>query len=203
MCAVSVHDPTGRAVLKCAQESIAVHSIHTACANAPNGLVDWLAESLAEGSSCPIIPHAEEPEAGEGRLLECSRAQPLSVIIARLKELLGVRHLRLALGVVVDEHNLTKAQECCFVKTVALQAGEGARVLCDCAANVFITSEMSHTDVLAANARGVVVLLTGQSTMERAYLRHLRDELHEEFADSDWQVKVKCSQVDCNPLSIV
>ena len=83
------------------------------------------------------------------------------------------------------------------------QVGEGARVLRDCLANVFITSEMSHVDVLEANARGVVVLLTGQSTMERAYLRHLREELHEEFSDSDWQVKVKCSEVDCNPLSIV
>ena len=232
---VSVHDPTGRTVLKCAAEHIAVHSINTACANAPRGLADWLATALSDGTSSPILPHSEICEAGEGRLLECSRALPLSVIIARLKDLLGVKHLRLALGVSVDDDNLAKAMECCFVKTIALQVrsppesfrpcrrhpankmslplcviaqcfsqvGEGARVLRDCLANVFITSEMSHVDVLEANARGVVVLLTGQSTMERAYLRHLREELHEEFSDSDWQVKVKCSEVDCNPLSIV
>lgn len=200
---VSVHDPVGRVVLKCAQEAIAVHSIHSACANAPYGLLDWMAESLADGSSSPIHPFAQEPRAGRGRLLECSRAQPLSAVIARLKELLGVKHLRLALGVVVDEHNLAKAQECCFVKTVAIACGEGASVLRDTLANVIITSEMSHEDVLAANARGVVVLLAGHSTMERAYLRHLREELQDEWADSDWNVKVRCSQVDCNPLAVV
>lgn len=57
--------------------------------------------------------------------------------------------------------------------------------------------------VLEANAAGVIVLLAGQSTIERAYLRTLRHELEEEFADADWQVKVKCSHVDCNPLSVV
>ena len=117
--------------------------------------------------SSPIYPRVEEPRAGEGRLLECNRAQPLSAVIARLKELLGVRHLRLALGVVVDEPNLAKAQKCCLVKTVAIAVGEGAHVLRDTLANVFVTSEMSHTEVLAANARGVVVLLLGRTTMER------------------------------------
>ena len=124
---------------------------------------------------------------------------------------------------------------------------------------VYIASEMAHADVIAANARGVVVILTGQSTVERAYLRRwprgllaaphrglthrkvhtqtprvacgmrcacstfarashsrqcgvtcclraarsLRQELHDEFSRSDWNVKVKCSEVDCNPLSIV
>ena len=62
---------------------------------------------------------------------------------------------------------------------------------------------MAHADVIAANAQGVVVILTGQSTMERAYLRSLRQDLHDEFSRSDWNVRVKCSQVDCNPLSIV
>jgi len=200
---IRVDDPTGRIILKCAQHSIAVHSIHTACANAPGGASHWLASSLSSGSLQPIRPHDECADAGEGRLLECERAVPLSAIIARLKELLSVRHLRLALGAVVDEQNLAKAQECCFVKTIALQVGEGAGVLRGCDANVYITSEMSHTDVLAANAQGVVVLLVGQSSMERAYLRHLEGELHNEFVDADWNVKVKCAQADCSPLTVV
>lgn len=39
------------------------------------------------------------------------------------------------------------------------------------ALQVYVISEMVYEDILAANARGVVVILTGQSTMERAYLR--------------------------------
>ena len=94
-----------------------------------------------------------------------------------------MRHLRLALGVVVDEPNLAKAQKCCLVKTVAIAVGEGAHVLRDTLANVFVTSEMSHTEVLAANARGVVVLLLGRTTMERAFLAHL-DCAHASSAQS-------------------
>ena len=118
-------------------------------------------------------------------------------------QVLDVRHLRLALGVSVDEDNLAKAQECCFVSSVGVQVGDGAAVLRGCGANVLVTSELCHADVLEANAQGVVVLLAGQSTIERAYLRVLRQELHDEYADSDWNVKVKCSLVDCNPLSVV
>lgn len=145
--ALRIEDPIGRVVLKLAQQSISVYSIGSACTNAPNGASSWLARSLASGVARPIRPHADDAEGGEGRILECDKATPLSSIITRLKELLGVRHLRLAMGVVVDEHNLTKALECCFVKTVALQVGEGASVLRRCAANVLITSEMTHADV--------------------------------------------------------
>ena len=201
---LDANEPCARIVLKCAQHAIAVHSVHTACANAPGGVADWLAESLASGTHSPILPHAEVAQAGEGRLLECGRATPLSALIARLKELLGVEHLRLALGVVVDAPSLAKAIESCFVKTIALHVGtHGASVLRGTEANVFVTSEMTHSEVLEANAQGAIVLLTGQSVIERAYLRMLRHDLQDEFIDSDWNVKVACSQVDVSPLAIV
>jgi len=201
--ALRVDDPTGRVVLKLAQQSIAVFSAGSACTNAPRGAASWLAESLASGSTRPLWPHADDARAGEGRLLECHKATSLSAMINRLKEVLGVRHLRLAMGVLVDEQSLGKALECCFIKSVALQLGDGASALRGCDANMYVTSEMSHADVLEANAAGVIVLLAGQSTIERAYLRALREELHDEFANAEWQVKVKCSQVDCNPLAVV
>ena len=200
---LSADDVVGRIALRCATNSIAVHSIHSACANAAGGMSDWLASSLAPGTVVPIVPHPEFAGAGEGRMLEADRALPLSALVLKLKELLQLKHLRLAFGVSADESDLQKAQECCFVKSVAVHAGEGAEVLRHAAANVYVTSEMAHADVIAANAQGVVVILTGQSTMERAYLRSLRQDLHDEFSRSDWNVRVKCSQVDCNPLSIV
>ena len=68
---------------------------------------------------------------------------------------------------------------------------------------VFLTAEMAHADVLAANAKGIIVLLAGQSTIERAYLRYLRQELQEEFTDADWNVKIRCSETDCHTLTVV
>ena len=200
---ISTEDVQGRILLICAQHSIAVHSIHTACDDASGGISEWLARSLAPGTTTPIIPHPTIPEAGRGRLLESAQAVPLSALMARLKSLLGVRYLRLALGAMVDEGNLARAQECCFVKTIAVQVGRGAALLGECTANVFITGEMAHADVIAANAQGVMVILTGQSTMERAYMHHLQQELQDEFANSDWNVKFRTSQVDSNPLSVV
>ena len=122
MRSLRVEDPVGRIVLHCAQQHIAAFSLHTACANAPGGVADWLARALAIGSIRPIVPHADCPTAGEGRILECEEACPLSMIISRLKGLLDVRHLRMALGVVVDEQSLTKANDCCFIKSIAVQA---------------------------------------------------------------------------------
>lgn len=59
------------------------------------------------------------------------------------------------------------------------------------------------TTIPSQNAQGVIVLLTGQSTIERAFMHHLRQELEREYAGSDFNVKVRCSSVDANPLAVV
>ena len=88
-------------------------------------------------------------------------------------------------------------------RAATAQVGEGASVLRGSGATVMLTSEMRHEEVVEANSNGVVVILAGQSTIERAYLRTLRQELQDELADSDWNCKVRCSQVDLNSLAIV
>lgn len=88
---ISTDDVQGRLVLLCAQHSVAVHSIHSACDNACGGISEWLVSSLAPGNIAPILPHAAMPEAGKGRLLECREAVPLSTLVARLKALLQAR----------------------------------------------------------------------------------------------------------------
>lgn len=70
---------------------------------------------------------------------------------------------------------------------------------------VFLASEMARADVLAANAQGIIVLLAGQATIEQAFLRRLMLDMQDEFrCQSDWVVKVKCSQTDdCHALTVV
>ena len=194
----------GRILLRCAQHQIAVHSIHSACDSASGGVNDWLAQSLAPGVVAAIIRHPKVPDAGEGRLLECREAMPLSSLIQKVKSLLNIKYVRLALGAKVDEQSLAKAQESCYVKTVAIQVGNGAQVLqVSPLANVYLTSEMSHAEVSAATAKGIIVILTGQSTIERAYMNQLRNEIESEFTGSDWDVKVRCSEIDCYPIMVV
>ena len=205
-----VDEPVGRIVLRCAQQSIAAHCLSSACANAPGGVADWLAKSIASGATRPIVPHAECAEAGEGRLLECNEAISLSAIIARLKDILSVRHLRISLGAVVDELNIAKASDSCFIKSIAVHIGEGGELLHHLMrqpgaafSGVFLSGEMPHADLLAASAKGIIVVLAGQSTVERAFLRQLRQDLQAEFTDADWNVKIKCSETDCHTLTVV
>lgn len=120
-----IDDPVGRILLGCAQHNIAAHCLHSACANAPGGAVEWLATQLARGHTRPIVANAEHAEAGQGRLLECEEPVTLATIITQLKAVLGVRHLRIALGqVVVDEHNeqnVAQAMDTITIKSIGLQ----------------------------------------------------------------------------------
>lgn len=198
---IRTDDIVGRIVLRCAQQSISVHSLHSAAANAPDGVTDWLAKSIAKGASRPVIPHPDNSEAGEGRLLECDEAMSLSAIIDRIKAVLSVRHLRVALGAVVDEHHFERAAESCFVNQLVVQVGERPHFLHHVLqhagaahAGIFLTSEMTHARVLAANARGLIVILTGQSTVEHAFMRQLRQDMQDELLNSEWAVKVKCAE---------
>ncbi|EOD33347.1 NIF3-like protein [Emiliania huxleyi CCMP1516] len=124
---LSTDDVLGRIVLGCAKHQIAVHSVHSACDAASGGVNAWLARSLARGVVRPIVKHPKVADAGQGRVLECDEATPISTVVERLKALLGVRFLRLALAAVVAPEALAKAQEFLTVKTVAV--GEGATLL--------------------------------------------------------------------------
>lgn len=82
---LSAEDITGRIALRCAANFICVHSIHTACANSPGGMLDWLVRSLVSGNVTPIVPFREAEGAGEGRLIETERAISLSDLVLKLK----------------------------------------------------------------------------------------------------------------------
>jgi len=91
---LSTDDVMGRILLECAKQQLAVHCIHTSADAAVGGINDWLARSLSRGSTTPILRHPRVPEAGQGRLLDCDVATPLSTIVERLKELLQLRCAR-------------------------------------------------------------------------------------------------------------
>jgi putative NIF3 family GTP cyclohydrolase 1 type 2 len=88
---LSTDDVMGRILLQCAKQQLAVHCIHSSADAAVGGINDWLARSLSRGSITPIVRHPRAPEAGQGRLLDCDVATPLSAIVERLKELLQLR----------------------------------------------------------------------------------------------------------------
>ena len=87
------------------------------------------------------------------------------------------------------------------IKTVAVCAGSGSSVLKGVKADLYLTGEMSHHEVLDANHRGKTVILCDHSNTERGFLAQvLKPKLHTLFEE---QVEIIVSQVDSDPLKVV
>lgn len=67
-------------------------------------------------------------------------------------------------------------------------------------ADVLITGEMSHHEVLAAVAEGSSVVLAGHGNTERGFLKELRRRLIGEFGKA---LDVRLSREDRDPLAVV
>ncbi|KAM9305845.1 NIF3-like protein 1 [Gastrophryne carolinensis] len=131
-------------------------------------------------------------DTGMGRL--CTLAQPISIseAVERIKQHAGIKHLRLALG----RGQTTESS----VRTMAVCAGSGSSILSGVPADIYLTGEMSHHEVLDAVAEGRSVALCEHSNSERGYLKELRGQIAHTL---EGQVEVVVSQEDRDPLLVV
>jgi len=126
---------------------------------------------------------------GDGRRVVLDRRQPLSVIVERIKRRLGVTRLRVAAG----------GPSARRYRTIGVCAGAGAALRETATAQeceLFLTGEMRHHDVLAAQAAGCTVVLAGHTNTERGYLKILRKRLQRSLTTLD----VIVSRHDTDPL---
>lgn len=181
-------DPRHGALLALAKAGIAVYSPHTALDAAAGGIADWLLGGMAS----PAGLQAGEPcgEGGFGRVGEPLQPMSLPQAIRRAKALCGVRQLQIA----------RPPRPPARVRRIAVAAGAGSSVLRGVAADLWLTGEMSHHDVLAAVASGCTVLLAGHSNTERGYLRVLRARLGKLLGRG---CAIMVARRDRDPLAIV
>ena len=86
------------------------------------------------------------------------------------------------------------------IKTVAVCAGSGASVLHGVKADLYLTGEMSHHEVLDAACKGTHVVLCDHSNTERGFLKVVQRRLVDKLAT---KVQVIVSEVDRDPLVVV
>ncbi|XP_026078976.1 NIF3-like protein 1 [Carassius auratus] len=129
---------------------------------------------------------------GQGRLSVLDEPVSVSTAVQNMKTHLGLPHLRLALG---DQQTLDS-----LVKTVAVCAGSGASVIQAVKADLYITGEMSHHEVLDAVSKGTSVILSDHSNSERGFLTVFRQRLNARLGHT---VTVAISQKDQDPLQVV
>ena len=182
-----------RVVMQCVQSKIAVYSPHTALDAAPGGVNDWLAGGLGAGRRAPLLRQswhdAAPPQVGQGREVVLDRPVSLGTLIRQVKAHLGLKHLRVAKAA---GHGTGTV-----VQRVCLCAGAGGSVLAQCSADVYLTGEMRHHDVLAAVERGTSVLLCEHTNTERGYLKVFARTLRRRLGRP---VSVSVSRADAEPL---
>jgi len=83
---------------------------------------------------------------------------------------------------------------------VAVCAGSGSTVLSGVKADLYVTGEMSHHDLLNAVHDGVSVILCEHSNTERGFLAVLQQQLHSLF---EGRVSICLSACDRDPVEVV
>jgi dinuclear metal center YbgI/SA1388 family protein len=127
--------------------------------------------------------------AGHGRRVVFDQPLSLKTLLQRLKLRLGVKSLLVASGREAPRR----------YEMIGVCAGAGGSLLeaaIHQGCRAFVTGEMRHHDVLAAQSRGCTVILAGHTNTERGYLRALLRRLNE-LAPS---AEITISKRDADPL---
>ncbi len=144
----------------------------------------------------PIEIHALEARplrgTGEGRRVVLDRKVELPQLVETVKRRLGVAQLSVAAAPGAPR----------LYGTIGLCAGAGGSLAPDAigqGCEAYLTGEMRHHDVLAAQSAGCTVILAGHTNTERGYLPVLRQRLSGLLSGAH----ITISHADADPLRIM
>jgi len=183
---LTLDDPKTNIIISALANGIAIYSPHTALDCVKGGVNDWLADGLGDGERRAL--GEREDGQGPGRLVSLNTPTLYSELVARVKGHLGLERLRCA-----------PAGKDPMITSVALCAGAGSSVISSIEADLYLTGEMRHHDVLAANAAGRSVILCEHTNTERGYLSVLSQRLEALLPTLRYTI----SRIDADPLQSV
>jgi dinuclear metal center YbgI/SA1388 family protein len=201
-------------ILRAASNNIAIYSPHTALDSVVGGLNDWLVSTVCEGLKVQplsvkfIKPASDSSLAalghGDGRIATLSEKASLSSIISAIKSQLKLQHVQVAIPYMSGSKR-ERLNEI-TISSFAVCAGSGSSVLANVDADLYISGEMSHHDVLASVGNGKCVILTNHSNSERGYLPIFSNKLSNGWAMQYEKlcgvpIEVFISEIDEDPLS--
>ncbi len=143
-----------------------------------------------------VLPLQAKPVLGTGMGRRVTLAEPasLATVVARVKEALGLGHLRVAAAARHREGELVRRAAVCAGAGGALFESVGHEV------DLFLTGELRHHDTAARVARGQSVILCDHTNTERGYLPTLREEL---LRRTEGALTVFIAERDREPLEVV
>lgn len=151
------------AVLACLDAGVSIFSPHTSLDSAENGMNDFLCDIFSSNQDRRRGVKTD-PTSGVkvGRIVEFPEPMKLRDVLLNLKTFLSVDSVRYA-GPDCDQE----------VRSVAVCVGSGSSVLMGAEADVYLTGEMSHHEILACVGLGKAVVLLDHSSSERPFLPEL------------------------------
>lgn len=178
-----------RLILEAISRGLTIYSPHTALDAARAGMAEWLALACGPGDLRPITPTLTDPEVGPGRVVTLHEPLRLDQAIARIKQHLGLQHVRVA----------THA-DAPTIRTLAVCPGAGGALFQSVQrVDLLLTGEMRHHDVLHRCSLGTAVVLTDHTHCERGYLPHFAKRLRERCPG----LEVIVSERDTDPLAVM
>ncbi|EFA77769.1 Hypothetical UPF0135 protein [Heterostelium album PN500] len=127
---------------------------------------------------------------GIGRLLTFNEGVSIEQVIETVKKLFGLQYIRLGRPQGGKDRP---------IKTVAMCAGSGASVILNTPADLYLTGELSHHEILEACSKGNYVIVCDHSNTERGYLSTYKSLIQSKLAN----VEIIISKRDADPLVVV
>lgn len=184
---------------------LVVYSPHTALDAASGGMAEWLGRALGPGLMRPLRPHPADAKLGAGRFVELAAPAPPDEVVRRIKEHLGLSHLRVAWPNRGPSNGPTSGPSSGPsgvrpIGSLAVCPGAGGSLFAAVGeVDLLLTGEMRHHDVLARVAAGTTVVLTDHTNSERGYLSLFAERLQAGCPG----LEVQISRVDRDPLAVV
>lgn len=184
---VTTNTPEGATLWKLARAGVAIYSPHTAFDSAASGINQRFASKVGCTEIAPLHPLENDATLGAGRV----GALPPQTMLADLAEKLA-RLLKVdSVGMVGSRHQLAER--------VAFACGSGGSFVAAAAqagCGALITGEATFHDCLAAQARGLGLILVGHFASERFAVAELADELAAVFP----KLTVFASRTESDPV---
>ncbi|GAA5912330.1 hypothetical protein JCM6882_002562 [Rhodosporidiobolus microsporus] len=225
---LTLSNPLQSSLLRCVSSGVSVFTIHTAADNAVGGVNDFMGAGLLEASGAKVeveeaaggvrpgkgkgiraLKEVENPPEGHegcggGRIVDLEEAGGKRLsweeAVQAVKGKLGLKYIQAARSPTGSD----------AINTIAICAGSGGGVLKGVKVDLWLTGELGHHDILAANAQGIHVFCCNHSATERPWLSHFAPRLQKvlnELGAKDEAGKVEYEVVvsgeDREPLEVV
>lgn len=178
---------TGKVLWELAAARICVYSPHTAFDSASRGINQLLAEKIGLQDIRPLVPNAEVPELGLGRLGTLPGELSLLECAQLVKNVLGIKYTR-AVG--SPQMRVQRVAVGCGASEDLLDAAVGA------GCQAFVVGEARFHSCIEAEFRGIGLLMVGHYASERFAVEHLATVLQEQFP----QVEVWPASTEVDPI---